>query len=172
MKYPVFFALLVALCWGLYGPTLGQSRSALGSPFKPYVMIGVAYVIWAIGGGILGMLYKGDNFSFTASGSGVMWGFAAGTLGALGALNLTLSMFSGGAAMPHVVMPIVFGGAVTISSFVSVWTTRGAVKTSPWLWVGVAGIFVSILLVAYNTPEAGPHKPPAAASSESADSNS
>ena len=161
MKYPVLFALLVAVCWGLYGPTLSQSRSALGSPFKPYVMIGVAYVFWAIGGGILGMLYKGDNFSFTGPGAGpgVIWGFAAGTLGALGALNLTLAMFSGGAAMPQVVMPIVFGGAVTIASFVSVYQTRGVVETSPWLWVGVVGIFVSILLVAYNTPEA-PHKPP------------
>lgn len=168
MKYPVLFALLVAICWGLYGPTLGQARSAMQSPFKPYVMIGVAYLFWAIGGGLLGMLYKGDSFNFfgPSAGSGVVWGFAAGTLGAMGALNLTLAMFSGGAAMPQVVMPIVFGGAVTVASFVAVWSTRGQVETSPWLWVGVAGMFVSIILVAYNTPEA-PHQPPGKAPAHS-----
>ncbi len=158
MKYPVFFALLVALCWGFYGPTLGQARSALLSPFKPYVAIGFAYIVWAICGGLLGMYYKGDAFTFT--GPGVLWGFAAGTLGAWGAFNLTLAMFSGGSAMPQVVMPIVFGGAITVSSLVSVWTTRYEVKTSPWLWVGVVGIFLSVILVGYNTPEAV-HKPPA-----------
>ena len=122
MKYPVIFALLSALFWGLYGPSLGQARSALLSPFKPYVAVGVAW----------------------------------------GAFTLTLAMFSGGAAMPHLVMPIVFGGAVTITALVSVWSLRGEVQTSPWLWVGVVGMFVCIVLVASNTPHAAP-KPPAAA---------
>jgi hypothetical protein len=154
MKYPVFFALMVALCWGFYGHVLGQARTALQSPFKPYVAIGVAYVVWAIGGGVLGMLYKGDSFVFT--GSGALWGFAAGTLGAWGAFNLTLAMFSGGGAMPHIVMPIVFGGAITVNSLYSVWQASSQIKTSPWLWVGVVGMFVSILLVGYNAPHEGP----------------
>lgn len=161
MKYPVLFACLTALCWGLYGPSLGQARSALLSPFKPYVAIGVAYLLWGIGGGIAGMLYKGDAFAF--SGAGALWGFIAGTVGAWGAFTLTLAMFSGGAAMPQVVMPIVFGGAVTVTALVSAWVARGQVKTSPWLWVGVAGMFVCIVLVAYNTPHAAPHPPPTAA---------
>ncbi len=159
MKYPVLFALLTAFFWGFYGPALGQARSALLSPFKPYLMIGIAYLVWGVGGGIAGMLYKGDSFALT--GSGTLWGFIAGTLGALGAFTLTLAMFSGGTAIPQVVMPIVFGGAVTVSAFAAVWATRGQVETSPWLWVGVAGIFLSILLVAYHTPHAVPHKPPA-----------
>ena len=51
---PVLFALSTALCWALYGPTLAKSRSLIGewSPFKPYVFIGVAYLVWAIGGGL------------------------------------------------------------------------------------------------------------------------
>lgn len=161
MKYPVLFALLTALCWGLYGPALGQARSALLSPFKPYVAIGVAYLVWGIGGGIAGMLYKGDAFNF--SGSGSLWGFIAGTVGAWGAFTLTLAMFSGGTAMPQVVMPIVFGGAVTVTALVSAWVARAEVRTSPWLWVGVVGMFICIVLVAYNTPHAAPHQPPAAA---------
>jgi len=162
MKYPILFAILTGLCWGLYGPVLGQSRSALLSPFKPYVAIGVAYLIWGILGGLIGMWFKGDSFVFTGAGS--VWGLAAGTLGAWGALTLTLAMFTGGGAIPHVVMPIVFGGAVTVSALVSVWSARGHGETSPWLWVGIVGIALSIVLVASNTPHAAPPgagKPPA-----------
>lgn len=157
MKLPVLFALLTGLFWGMYGPALGQSRTALGSPFKPYVAIGVAYLVWGILGGLAGMQYKGDSYSF--SGAGATWGFIAGSLGAWGALTLTLAMFSGGAAMPHIVMPIVFGGAVTVSAVVSVLTMKGDTSTNPLLWVGIAGLAVCIVIVAANTPSA-PHKPP------------
>lgn len=163
MKFPVVFALLTALFWGCYGPALGQSRGELKSPFKPYVAIGVAYLVWGILGGLAGMVYKGDSFSFTGAGS--LWGFAAGTLGAWGAFTLTLAMFSGGTAMPHVVMPIVFGGAVTVTAIVSLVITGGVSKTSPWLWVGVVGMFVCIVLVAANTPHAAPPGKPAQATS-------
>ena len=150
MKYPVLFALMTALFWGLYGPTLGQSRSALGSPFKPYVAIGLAYLVWGVVGGVGGMVYKGDSFAF--SGPGAVWGFAAGSLGAWGALTLTLAMFSGGGAMPHIVMPIVFGGAVTVQALVSVWMYRAWSSVNPMMWVGVVGMGICIILVAANTP--------------------
>ncbi|MEX0726605.1 MAG: hypothetical protein WEB58_20580 [Planctomycetaceae bacterium] len=155
MKYPVLFALLTALCWGLYGPTLGQARTGLGgSPFKPYVAIGIAYLIWGIIGGIGGMQYRGDDFSF--SGPGVIWGFAAGSLGAWGALTLTLAMFSGGGAMPHIVMPIVFGGAVTVQALVSTWMYRATATVNPMMWVGVVGMGICIVIVAANTPHHAP----------------
>ena len=156
MKYPVLFALLTALFWGMYGPALGQSRSALLSPFKPYVAIGIAYLIWGVFGGVAGMSYKGDAFTFT--GAGALWGFIAGSLGAWGALTLTLAMFSGGTAMPQIVMPIVFGGAVTVSAIVAAVTTKGEASISPWLWVGIVGMAICIVLVAYNTPHAHPAK--------------
>jgi hypothetical protein len=154
MKYPVIFALLTALFWGLYGSALGQARSALLSPFKPYVAIGVAYLVWGVLGGLVGMWFKGDSFAF--SGAGSVWGFVAGTVGAAGALALTLAMFSGGTAMPHIVMPIVFGGAVTVNAVVALIAVRGHGSTNPWLWVGIAGIAICIVVVAYNTPHAPP----------------
>ena len=165
MKYPLIFAIATALFWGLYGPALGQARAGLGSPFKPYVAIGVAYLIWGIVGGVVGMWYKGDSFAF--SGAGSLWGFAAGSLGAWGALTLTLAMFSGGAAMPQIVMPIVFGGAVTVSALVPVVTAKEPLEVSPWLWIGIAAIALGIVLVGYNTPHASPHRAAAAASSDS-----
>ena len=93
---PVVFALLTGLFWGTYGPVLAESRSYLKSPFKPYVAIGIAYLIWGIGGGVVGMLYKKDEFEgFT--GPGMLWGLAAGTLGAwLGGVYWSLSPLTGG----------------------------------------------------------------------------
>ena len=70
-------------------------------------------------------------------------------------------MFTGGTAMPQIVMPIVFGTAVTVSAFVAL---RSAENVSPWLPVGIAVIAIGIVLVAYNTPHAAPQGSSAAAS--------
>jgi hypothetical protein len=150
---PIVFALLTGLFWGTYGPVLSQARSYEKSPFKPYVMIGVAYLVWGILGGLAGMAYKGDSFAFTSKGT--YWGLAAGTLGAWGALTLTLAMFTGGTAMPQVVMPIVFGTAVTVSALVAVLTTKS--DADPRLWLGIVGMGICIITVAYYTPH--PHPP-------------
>lgn len=157
---PILFALLTALFWGTYGPILAESRAFLKSPFKPYVAIGIAYLVWGIGGGLIGMWYKKDDFSFT--GPGALWGLAAGTLGAWGALTLTLAMFSGG--RPYVVMPIVFGGAVTVSAIFSVWKEREHTSVNPMLWVGIFGIVICAAIVAYCTPHAPPKTAKATAS--------
>lgn len=86
---PILFALGTALCWGMYGPTLSNARSVakppspdFWSPFKPYVFIGVAYLVIAVVGGLIAMKIKGDTFSFSGSHSPAMtWGFFAGCLG-------------------------------------------------------------------------------------------
>ncbi len=148
---PILFALGTAICWGLYGPVLQNARSSENawSPFKPYVFIGVAYVVCAIFGGGMGMKARGDSFNFFGSQSPAMiWGFLAGTLGALGALSLTNAMLSGG--KPLFVMPIVFGGAVSITAIVS--TVRIRQSVSPVLWVGMTLVVVGIVLVAMYTP--------------------
>ncbi len=150
---PVLFALATALCWGLYGPILGKARVADTSPFKPYVAIGVAYLVIAILGGLIGMWYQGDSFQV---GAGGRWGVAAGTLGALGAFTLTLAMFSGGARIPHTVMPIVFGGAVTVTALYSIWSSRETLRAGPWLWVGIALMLVSVIIITVNTPHGAP----------------
>jgi len=172
---PIIFALGTALCWGLYGPTLGNARSPekLWSPFKPYVGIGLAYIVWAFIGGMIVMWLKGDSFNFTGTEKAAgTWGFAAGTLGALGALSLTSSMLSfDGPPKPHVVMPVVFGGAVSITAIVSVIQHQGETKINPWLWVGIVGMVVCIVLVAYNTPHGGPHKPKTEESAQTAEAS-
>jgi len=166
MRYPILFALMTAVFWGLYGPALGLARSELLSPFKPYFAIGIAYLIWGVVGGMIGMRINGDSFAF--SGPGITWGFIAGTLGAWGAMTLTLAMFTGGTAMPHVVMPIVFGGAVTVTALVSAFQVESRVL-SPWLYVGIVVVGIGIVLVAYNTPHAAPPGAPPHGPVESAE---
>ncbi len=153
---PFVFALGTALCWGLYGPVLGRARlvDESMSPFKPYVGIGIAYLVIAIVGGLIGMRVMGDSFEPTGP-SGV-WGLYAGTLGALGALSLTLAMFSGGARIPYAVMPVVFGGAVTVTALYTLYRGRGQLEVSPLLWVGIAGMLISVVLITTNTPHPGP----------------
>lgn len=162
LALPILFAIGTALCWGCYGPVIGKARhpQKLYSPFKPYVGIGMAYLVIAVFGGLAMMAFNGDSFSFTEteqSRAGI-WGFIGGTLGALGALSLTSAMLSfEGPPKPQLVMPIVFGGAVSITAIVSVIQTR--TTGNPWLWLGIAGVVVSIILVAYNTPHGHPPKP-------------
>lgn len=157
----ILFALGTALCWGMYGPTLAYARSTAKppewSPFKPYVFIGVAYVVWAIVGGIMGMRAREDSFNFFGvERNAMIFGFAAGTLGALGALSLTNAMLvSKGNAL--LVMPIVFGGAVSVTALVSTLKYQGNI--SPVLWVGITLVVVGIILVSMNTPHGPAHKP-------------
>jgi hypothetical protein len=155
--WPIIFALLTGLFWGTYGPTLAQARFFEKNVFKPYVMIGVAYLVWGIIGGLVGIAQTKASYTFTAQGT--FWGFAAGSLGAWGALTLTLAMFTGGTAMPQVVMPIVFGSAVTVSAITAVLTTK--TDANPMLWVGIGGMAVCIVIVAYFTPHGHPPKPAA-----------
>lgn len=156
---PILFALGTALCWGMYGPTIANARSSTGawSPFKPYVFIGVAYLVIACIGGMIGMKIKGDSFNFFAEQMpATQWGFIAGSLGALGAISLTSAMLSGG--KPLFVMPIVFGGAVSVTAIVSLIQLRGQATASPMLWVGMLMVVVGVVLVAMNTPHGHPPK--------------
>lgn len=171
MLVPILFALGTALFWGLYGPTIGNAQTRVPppegwSPFKPYVFIGIAYLILAIAGGLIAMNFKGDTYSYSGEHwTPAKWGFLAGCLGALGALCLTTAMMVSKGNAP-LVMPIVFGGAVTVTAIVSVLRLHneiaaGEVTLSANLWVGMALVVVGIVLVARNTPQGHAPKPPA-----------
>lgn len=108
----LLFAIATAVFWGLYGPALGKSRMQGETPFKPYIFIGFAYLIWGCLGGAIAVLMSGDGFHFSSKAG--WWGFIAGTLGAFGALTLTFAMFK--AKDASLVMPVVFGGATAVAA--------------------------------------------------------
>ena len=179
---PVLFALGTAFFWGLYGPTIGNAQIRVApaaggwSPFKPYVFIGIAYLVLAVGGGLAMMKVKGDSFSYSGSVPEVeparshfepaKWGFLAGCLGAAGALCLTTAMMtSRGNAL--LVMPIVFGGAVSWTALVSAYRLRGHATLNSWLWVGMGLVVLGAVIVAINTPHG--HAPAKKADSATAE---
>ena len=176
----IMFALVTAFFWGLYGPALGNARSqakpgqdGYWSAYKPYVFIGLAYLVWGCIGGVAAMSYFGDSFSFGGSQLPAgKWGFIAGSLGAFGALSLTFAVMNAGKAQagPALVMPIVFGGAVTVTALTSLVVLRGHVTASPLLWVGMVLVAAGIVLVAKYTPHGGPHAKPASTAVEAAHS--
>ena len=98
-----------------------------------------------------------DNFDFTGKYYPAMkWGFLAGCLGALGALALTFSLTKAG-GQPAYVMPIVFGGAVTVNAIAAYLKFQDA-DISPMMWVGMMLVAVGICLTAYHTPHGPGHK--------------
>ena len=163
MLIPILFAIGTAIFWGCYGPTIGNAQAPktpgsppLWSPFKPYVFIGIAYLVIAIIGGLIMMKVKGDSFSFSGQHfAPAKWGFLAGCLGAFGALCLTSAMMiSKGNAL--LVMPIVFGGAVSMTALVSVLRLPSGTTINPLLWIGMALTVVGVVIVAMNTPHGHP----------------
>lgn len=163
----ILFAVLTAIFWGVYGPALGNARSASKPPewsaFKPYLFIGVAYLVWACVGGAMAMKGMGDNFSFSGKFyPAAKWGFLAGSLGAFGALTLTFAVMNAGksGSGPGLVMPIVFGGAVTVTAITQylMFKSKGA-HFEPMLGVGMLLVAVGIVIVARNTSHGG-HAPP------------
>lgn len=173
---PILFALGTAFFWGLYGPTIGNAQIKGGwSPFKPYVFIGIAYLVIAVCGGLAMMKVKGDTYNYSGPVDGqphrshfepAKWGFLAGSLGAAGALCLTFAMMlSKGDAL--LVMPIVFGGAVSWTAVVSMLKHRGE-AISPLMWVGMAMVVIGVILVARNTPHG--HASPKANATEAVES--
>lgn len=169
----ILFAVLTAFFWGVYGPALGFARSTSRppewSPFKPYLFIGLAYLVWGcIGGAIIMKAVFNDTFTFSGTHqAAAKWGFLAGSLGAFGALTLTFAVVNAGRAGsgPALVMPIVFGGAVTVSAI----TGYLILRNSPGLhvdWIplltGMGLVLAGIILVAKYTPHAAPPAKPAA----------
>ncbi len=159
-------ALGVALCWGLYGPTLSHARAPNREwgPFKPYLFIGIAYLVIAvIGGAMMMKLAFNDNFDYTGTYAPAMkYGFLAGCLGAVGALFLTFALTKAG-GKPAYVMPIVFGGAVSVNAIAAFFSLKQGETASPMMWVGMGLVAVGIILTAGNTPHGHPPAKPAPA---------
>ncbi|MCA9088592.1 MAG: hypothetical protein KDA90_08140 [Planctomycetaceae bacterium] len=152
--YGIVFALLTALFWGMYGPALQTSRVQGQSPFKPFVLIGVAYLVFGVLGGIIGIMGTKDNFHFAPQT--IKWGFIAGSLGAFGALTLTLALFKSRA--PDLVMPIVFGGATMVSVIIGLLMKKELLSAHPLQYVGTLAVIVGVILIQAYAAH-GPAKP-------------
>ena len=147
---------LTAICWGVYGPVLHIGRESMHSALRPLMCVGAAYFLIAVivPLGLLGPL--GDAGSWTISG--VLWGFAGGSLGALGALGTILAFNLGG--KPFTVMPVVFGLAPVINTLTTSLLQGLPLRDlSPFFLAGMLIVGVGAATVLAFAPRHPPAKP-------------
>jgi hypothetical protein len=153
------FALCTALFWGTYGPLLSRGHHLMGTEgrFRPFICVGVAYLLVAIIGPIL-MMYttgidKGEGVLHGWTLSGIIWSTVAGAVGALGAFTLIMALGAGGPSSPGYVMPIVFGFAPVISTFTTMYMNNLLGKISPFFAAGLILIVAGAITVLFTAPK-------------------
>lgn len=150
--------VVAAVCWGSYGPMLhiGQSKMA-GSRLRPFACVGLAYFFIAVAAPLLLIATRTeDGGSWTAVGLG--WSFLAGIAGAVGALGVILAFNAGG--KPYYVMPLIFGFAPVINTFISL-SEAGTWSLVPiWFWLSLAVVIAGAVTVLTNAPKPKPHAKP------------
>ena len=115
----LFFALMTALFFGLYGVFLHTGQIGMADPangrYKAFFFVGVAYLLAAVIGSAAMLWASGAEWSFTSKGA--VWSTLAGLAGAVGAFGILLAF--GAKGTPAVVMSIVFAGAPIVNAVVA-----------------------------------------------------
>jgi drug/metabolite transporter (DMT)-like permease len=154
------FVLLTAVCWGCYGPLLHKGQMQMhGSRMRPFICVGLAYVVVAVIMPLILRVTMGDHGYLTFPGT--VWSLAGGVAGALGSLGVILAFTYGG--RPIYVMPLVFGGAPVVNTFVSM-VQFGAANVSPFFYAGLIVVVAGAISVLVFAPRGAPAHPPAAQS--------
>jgi len=151
------FALCTALFWGVYGPLLQRGHHFMGTEgrLRPFICVGLAYLLVAIIGPIVVMyvtgIDRGEGLLHGWTFRGILWSTVAGAVGALGAFTLIMALGAGGAPSTIYVMPIVFGCAPVVSTLTSVYMNNLFGKISPFFAAGLiltAAGAITILITA------------------------
>lgn len=151
------FIALTAFCWGVYGPVLHKGQHLMGdhdhpSSLRPLICVGIAYFIIAVIFPVIMLRTKGEKGNWTTSG--FIWSFLAGAAGALGALGIVLAFKFKGS--PIFVMPLVFGLAPVVNTFVTMMISRTLKQASAVFYTGVAVVALGAAGVMYFKPAAAP----------------
>jgi hypothetical protein len=167
------FALCTALLWGTYGPLLSRGHHLMGTEgrLRPFICVGVAYLLVAIIGPIV-MMYvagidKGDGLFHGWTVRGIIWSTIAGAVGALGAFTLIMALGAGGPRSPGYVMPIVFGFAPVISTFTTMYMNNLLGKISPFFAAGLILVVAGAITILFTAPKPGPKPSASSAHTES-----
>ncbi len=147
------FVALTILSWGLYGPTLHAGQAAFGadgelSAFRPFICVGLAYFLIAVIFPVAALYTKGEKGYWSAGG--FIWSFAAGAIGAMGALGIILALKWGGS--PIYVMPLVFGCAPVVNTFVTMAMAKNFKEASWPFYLGILVVAIGAAGVLVNKP--------------------
>ena len=135
----LLFVLMTFCCWGIYGPVLHIGQAEMSgvpgklSSLRPFICVGVAYFLIAVAFPLVVLKTKGEKGSWTAGGA--ILSFVAGAVGAIGALGIILAFkFQG---KPVYVMPLVFGLAPIVNTFVTMIMARTFKQASALFYLGI-----------------------------------
>jgi hypothetical protein len=139
---------------------------------RPFLCVGFAYLLISIIGPLVMMQVFGmEKASGVIRGwtmNGIIWSVAGGAAGALGAFALIMALNLGGKDAPIVVMPLVFGCAPVISTFVGMYFNKTLGQMSPFFPVGVLLVILGAVTILLTAPKPGA-KPKAAPEKVAAD---
>ncbi|MGD9720232.1 MAG: hypothetical protein AB7O59_07630 [Pirellulales bacterium] len=135
---------LAMLCWGVYGPVLAEGRAGMeGSSLRPFICVGLAYFAIAVVAPIVMLRVRPEQGRWTTTG--IIWSLVAGAVGAVGALGVILALRFGGS--PTYVMPLVFGGAPVVNTFLTMYWSRSFKQISPMFIAGLILVIVGAVTV-------------------------
>ncbi|NOY29997.1 MAG: hypothetical protein GXP28_07400, partial [Planctomycetes bacterium] len=145
------FAITI-LAWGVYGPVLhwGQHEmSTIGrfARMRPFVCVGMAYFAIGVIVPAAVLVLKGESGQWTFKG--IVYSLAGGTLGAIGALGIIMAFTFGG--KPVFVMPLVFGGAPVVNSFLTIYMAKRK-DIGPIFLAGLVMVVLGAVTVLINQP--------------------
>lgn len=132
------FVVLTICCWGIYGPVLhiGQGQMAGGAgkaSLRPFMCVGIAYFLIAVVYPMVILKTTGEKGQWSMGG--IFWSFTAGAVGAIGALGIVLAFkFQG---KPVYVMPLVFGLAPIVNTFVTMFMSGTFKQASRIFYAGI-----------------------------------
>ncbi|MEX0867987.1 MAG: hypothetical protein WD030_11570 [Pirellulales bacterium] len=160
MRYLLVIATLAVTvsAWGLYGPTLHVGQELMdGARWRPFICVGLAYFVIAVVAPTMLMQGLGEKGRWTSRG--IAWSLAAGALGAVGALGIILAFNFGG--KPIFVMPLVFGGAPVVNSFITIVLAKTYKQVGPIFLAGLFMVILGAVTVLLFKPHATPPVAPA-----------
>jgi hypothetical protein len=156
--YVVLSILLTILCWGTYGPVLKLGQDDMhGGGLRPFICVGLAYFVIAVVVPVIMLKSTGEKGHWSTTG--LVWSLVAGVVTAVGALGIILAFTFHGS--PVYVMPLVFGGAPVVNSFVTIHFARAYKHIGPIFIAGLIVVIIGAVTVMLSAPH--PPAPQAAA---------
>jgi len=126
----VLSIFLALVCWGIYGPVLARGQIHYHFNYlHAFICVGLAYFVIAVIAPIFALRLFGEKGDWTATGT--IWSLVAGAAGAIGALGILLALHSGGS--PLFVMPLVFGCAPIVNTFLTMYMAKTYKQIGPVL---------------------------------------
>ena len=144
------FIALAFLSWGNYGPLMHAGQYGMeGSSLRPFICVGMAYFLIAVLVPIAVLTLRGEEGGWTIPGA--FWSLSAGAIGAVGALGIIMAFKFYG--RPVYVMPLVFGCAPVVNTFVTMSMTRTLRSASVIFFAGVFVVALGAAGVMYFKPQ-------------------